>query len=142
MSEPRKPGRPVRKPERFEVFESDEDSHLTPEQKTWKVVNLIPRGERSEPTVDASPALEVKLSKPAGEAETREDRFERMVAALETFELLLGGAGFAMLGRRPRTAGNEEVVVLYPRSPEGAAARLAKLADAINALGLGVARVA
>lgn len=142
MSEPRKLNRAARKHGRFEVFESDEDSHLTPEQKTWKVVNLIPPVTRSESGESPASALEVKLSNRTGAADPGEDRVEQIVAALESFELLLGGAGFAMLGRRPRTTEDEEVVVLYPRSANGAAARLTKLADAINALGLGAARVA
>lgn len=139
MAEPREPGRAVRKPERFEVFESDADSHLTPEQKTW------PRG-KAEPPVgvpesagEPVPALEVRLPEATGAA--GEDRVEQVVTALETLERLLGGGGFARLGRRPRKPGNEEVVMLYPRAAGGAADRLAKLAGAIGALGIGSARV-
>jgi hypothetical protein len=142
MSEPRKPGRAVRKPEWFEVFETDGESHLTPEQRTWKVVNLIPRGDRFELAGDPTPRLEVKLLRAGVEPGPRGSRAEEVVAALEAFERLLGGAGFAVLGRLPRTAENEEVVVLTPRSPDGAAERLAKLAEAVAVLGLGTARVA
>jgi hypothetical protein len=136
MPDDRKRERPVSRPGWFEVFESDEDSHLTPEQRAW------PRANPGTAGGEAVPVLEVRLPEPAGGFAAGADRVEPLATALDTFERLLGGAGFARLGRRPRKPGSDEVVILYPRTADGATERLTRLAGVIAALGLGSARVA
>lgn len=143
MADTPKPGRGRPLPERFEVSEAHPTAHLTEEQKTWKVVKLRPGRERFEASI--SPALEFALlpiSDPNQREEGSDGRINRVLLVLDNLEQLLGGRGLEVAGRQPSNGDNGEVIILHPRSQDGAAARLAKLADVVTVLGLGTARVA
>ena len=140
MADKPKPGRAAPVPERFEVFEAHPTAHLTEEQKKWPVVNLAGAPERFE--VWSSPALQLTLPPGTSRHHRDEDRFARILLVLDTLEQLLGGRGLDVAERRVAEDSGREMIVFTPRAPDGAASRLARLAEAITALGLGSARVA
>ena len=163
-----RPRQPCPAPDRFEFYEVDPTAHLTAEQKTWRVVTLVQRervamlepkepnnltGEQKTwPTVElvqqerfAESGAPMPLPPAVGSSLAvvipfPEGSTDAYVGGLNAFDKVLGGTGLTVTARRPGPTGDE--LTLTPNTPAGAAERLAKLAAAVTALGVGSARVA
>jgi hypothetical protein len=119
-------------PEDFEIVELDQNTHLTDEERSWPVTELV----QEEDFAIEEPLPVLVMTPTLGHTNDQEKGFPTLITAVSNYEVSLGGEGLHLfdLQHTNELNGNGSIA-LIPWKADGARGRLEQVARWVVEIG-------